>query len=1247
MEQFPTSTALTNLIINTKLVLYICDKELITQKIEYLYSIEVVISNNKFISFVKNIKIRPMKKIILGIAFCVLGALSSIAQYNISAIVDTNMVCFGDMSTFTDISTTTGGNVLTWNWDFGDGNTSTLQNPSHTYASTGAYHVVLTLTNDSSDVHAGDTIAIMTINDIPTAALVGIDVTCSGSADGSIDATVSGGALPYSFNWSSVETTEDIFNVMAGTYSLDVTDNNGCMASQETYNITEPAALIGAIATSVDVTCFGSADGSATVFVSGGTAPYNYSWNTGGTNSTENNLTTDVYTATSTDFNGCVVSVSGSLSGPSQINLTNASVFGPTCYGGSDAGLNINVVTGGTSPYTFIWTNGQTTQNYGPVPLGGSDGVTVTDAIGCTQTQYFGIPSTPIIEVLDSIVNVSTNGGNDGEIHTFISGGTGPYTYMWADSSNTASVVGLAAGSYDVDVVDANGCSVTHTVSVAEPATLIVGISTSDEINGCDGSANAAVTGGTAPYAYNWMNGITVSENDSICAGSYLLVVTDAAGAADSSSYTIAAAPLCNLGVTFSSSDPSTIGANDGTIDLVATGVQGNVTYAWDPNNVDFTSSVNNLGAGTYMAVVADDFISGCQDTVVIILSDPAAPALVASATFINESVTDECDGSGEGVATGGDGNYTYNWLSLPDSSSVDQSSSTQSLCAGTYLFVVTDSNGSASTEVIIGTDSVPAQSLVVVAISTNTTCGGVCDGIGTLTATGGTAPYTYAWSNGSSLAADSTLCAGTFSYTVTDASGNTGLGYVNILSGAALTVDLDSIGITNATCGNADGTAGVMAVGGTAPFTYGWSGGQNTAGITNVSAGMHIVVVTDDSGCTSTFSLVVADVSGPSITVASSTDANCGGADGSIMIDVTGGTAPYTYLWANGVTEQNMLDAASGVQYVEVTDANGCVGSTSAYIASSGTNAPTIFGNVTSQAGGNIISGSIAIYSNAPYAPAMDTIARSPIDNQGNFYFSSISPIGDYIVQVIPDVVAHPNAIPTYIGLTNRWDSAAVISVSCDQDLTISIEIFDLIPLDGFSIFGGIVISDGTGGRRAGDPIPGIDVSLEQIPGGIIAFTETETDGKYAFDNVPTGNGEVYVLHVDIPGKDNATTYEINTISTDTIQDNLDFVVSEGEINSVAAQPTGLANLQVKSNINMYPNPSNGDIFFNMEVVASANVNYVIYNIVGEQVQSKDLGTFNNGVNKFKVTGLSAGVYTIAVNQGNVTSTFKAMVVE
>lgn len=816
------------------------------------------------------------------------------APITITEVV-TDAGCAGGNAGAIDITVAGGNAPYTYNWNSGAFNTEDINNLLF-----GNYTIVVT---DASGCTASKTISVNEdASLVVTPAVTNVD--CNGNNTGEIDLTVAGGTAPYTYLWSTSQTSEDINSLVAGTYSVTVTDNVGCQ-STVSVTITEPAVL--ALSTSqVDVVCNGNTTGSANLTVTGGTAPYTYLWGNGATTQDLTGLAAGVYSVLVTDNQGCTATTSVTINEPAALALS-AIPTDITCNGANDGEIDLQV-TGGTGSYTYSWSNAAISEDLtGLAP--GTYTVTVTDAVGCSATTSAIITQPDVLTASTTQLNVLCNGDATGSINVSVSGGTGPYTYVWNNSANTQNLTGLTIGTYSVTITDSKGCTTSTSATITQPALLSLSVSTTDvDCNGdATGAANLTVIGGVGPYTYSWTNGGGTSEDlTNVTAGTYTVTVTDSNGCSESLSATIFEPSAISLSAT--SVNVLCNGGNTGSIDLSVSG--GTVGYSFDWSNGSTAEDPNNLTAGSYTVIVTDS--KGCTATTTVTITEPAA--LTLSDVSSNVTCNGNHDGSIDLSVAGGTGPFTYSWSN--GSTSQDLSG----LGPGTYSVTVTDASACTATTMISITE--PAV-LAASAVATNVDCNGNASGSIDLSITGGTGPFTYSWSSGATTEDLNGLTPGTYSVTVTDANGCIVSTSATITEPIPLTVSTTSVNIL---CnGFATGSIDLTVAGGTTAYSYLWSNGATTQDLNNLVAGTYSVTVTDANLCTATTSVTITQP--PAITLTTSqVDITCkGDTDGSIDLSVSGGTGAYSYSWSSGETTQDLSGLAAGSYTVTVTDANGC----------------------------------------------------------------------------------------------------------------------------------------------------------------------------------------------------------------------------------------------------------------------------------------------------------------------------------
>ena len=809
----------------------------------------------------------------------------------------TNVTCNGGSNGTIDITVT--GGKLPYNFDWLD--IPGTNNPEdRTNLPAGSYSVIVTDGNGCTAV-ANAVITQPTIILTTTTT----PVSCFGGSNGAINLTATGGTQPYTFLWSNGQNVEDPINLIAGVYTVTVTDANGCTKTTSA-TITQPTAL-ALTAVASNVSCFGGSNGSVNLTVSGGTPAYGYLWSNGATTEDLNNVVANTYTVTVTDANGCTKSITATITQP-QLLVASGVMTNDACFGQANGSVDLTV-TGGTPAYTYLWSNGATTQDLNNVAAN-TYCVTVTDSKGCTATTCVTVIQNPEIIVSTQVTNVLCNGGNNGAINLTVSGGTAPYTFLWNNGAVTEDLNNLTAGTYTVTVTDASGCTKTTSATVTQP-TLVVLTATTVNVScfgGNNGSINLSVSGGTPAYTYQWSNGQTTQDINDLTAGSYTVTVTDANGCTKSLSATITQPAPLTLGVVVSV-DPPCGGSNTGNANLTVTGGTAPFSYQW--SNGSTYQDLYQVDCGSYTVTVTD--AKGC--TKELSANIPCVPALSASAVVTPVTCYGTNTGSINQTVSGGYGGYTYQWNY--------QFASTEDLVnipAGIYDVTITDIKGCTLVKTyIVGG---PSQPITINGVVGNASCG-QANGSIDISVFGGSPAYSYLWSNTATTQDVTNLAAGTYTVTVTDSKGCTKTKSFDILGSGGLNVTATA---TAATCGGSNGTVTTSVTGATGNFTYLWNTGATTANLTGLAAGTYCVTVTGTNGCTGTACATVQSIGGPTLTVATTNVTCFGGTNGAVNLSVANGTAPYTYLWSNGATTQDLNNVAANTYCVTVTDAGGCI---------------------------------------------------------------------------------------------------------------------------------------------------------------------------------------------------------------------------------------------------------------------------------------------------------------------------------
>jgi len=912
-------------------------------------------------------------------------------------LTGTNLLCYNDNSGAIDLTITagTGTAPFSYAWTGPGGFTAGTEDISGLQA---GYYAV-TVTDSKGCVSSGN----ITLTQPPVLTLAksgDIVLLCNGYSNGAGSFTAAGGTAPYTFtelvNTSGATLTMNpssvtVTNAAAGTITVRVTDANGCI-SESTITVTQPPALsISAVTT--NILCFGGNNGTIITTVTGGVAPYIYTWTASGGGSgltagasNQSGLTAGTYDLTVTDANGCTANGSWTLTQPTALVVTvttDDNLIG-TC---SSAQLDA-AVTGGVEPaggYIYSWSPAaglSATNIADPVAAPASTTtytVTVTDANGCIKTGSVTINVAPVLTAVafadDNLIGTCPL--SDAQLDVTVNGGEAPYSYSWSpiaglSATNIKNPVAKPAATttYTVTVTDANGCVATANVTVNVAPDLDVTATVDDNLIGtCPSSVahlSATATGGEGGYTYLWDNAGTLDDATKAnptakpaATTTYTVTVTDANGCTDQASVTVNVAP--DLSVTATADDmfigtcPSSVSHLDATV----TGGEAAYTYKWTPTaGLDDSNSKTPTAkpsvTTTYTVTVTD--ANGCTATSNILIT--VQPALTLSLA-VDDSSIGTCPSSEAHITStvgGGEPGYAYLWTpSAGLSSDIDANPTAKPAATTTYTLTVTDQNGCTVSRDITVT---VVPELTVTASASDSLIGTCPSSTSTLNAValGGEPGYTYSWSPAAGLdnpAVQSPLAkpavTTTYTVTVTDNNGCTATSDVTVTVApdltATATVDDGTIG----TCPTSVAHLDVTASGGEPGYTYLWS---PVAGLSDpnsktptakpAATTTYTVTVTDANGCTATANVTVTVA--PVLTVTATADdyniGMCPSSDAQLNAVASGGEPVYTYLWspAAGLSATDIADpvAKPGVTTtytVLVTDVNGCTATTTVTI--------------------------------------------------------------------------------------------------------------------------------------------------------------------------------------------------------------------------------------------------------------------------------------------------------------------------
>ena len=822
--------------------------------------------------------------------------------------------------------------------------------PNFTSLVAGAYTLNI---KDSKGCTSSTIVTITQPSGISFSSVVPTNATC-GTSTGAISVSASGGVAPltYKLDGGSYGSITTFTALSAGPHFLTVKDANGCTTVTLVIinSTTGPVLLFPNV---INVSCFGGNDGSISLSSFGGTGSIQYSIDGGTTyqaSPTFTGVVAGAYTCVVKDNAGCTNHQHITVTqGPAlSLSLTSSPAL---CNGSSDGVITV-ASTGGTGVHKYS-INGVTYQlgvNFTGLPVG-TYTVYVKDITSCIKTQTISVGQpTSLIASLSSVA-ATCNGSENGSITALATGGNGGYSYSIGDGyTSVGTFTNLPAGTYTVYVKDVNNCSYTSIVSVTQPAAITTTVSTTMATCTFTNGAILVLAGGGSGSGYQYsINGSTffaIGSFSGLTAGTHNVLVKDGTGCSVVVSGIIGSAG----GPTITASTSQNIacnGGNDGVITITGvTGGTGLIQYSKDGITFQASNVLTGLAAGVYVVQVKD--ANGCIATVTKTLTQPSA--FLISPTTASVSCYGSATGSATIAASGGAGFLVY---SINGGATYQAGTVFNSLPAGNYTVVVKDAancTGSKAFTIIQGSQINVSLGVL------NTTCYGATNGQISVSATGGVAPYQYSINGGSySSVSTFTNLVGNATYTlyVKDANNCVVSATQYVFEPAVLNVVPV---INNVTCaGGNNGVINLNVTGGSFPYSYSWSNGANTSSNVNLVAGVYTATVTDFYGCVGALTFSITQPSSPIIVNGLVTSATSGSsANGSIDITVTGGSAPYTYLWSNGATTQDLTGVNPGAYMVTITDANGCTLSSTFNV-----------GNVTGLANIQVTTSEVKVYPN------------------------------------------------------------------------------------------------------------------------------------------------------------------------------------------------------------------------------------------------------------------------------------------
>ncbi|MDD2388008.1 MAG: gliding motility-associated C-terminal domain-containing protein, partial [Bacteroidales bacterium] len=791
----------------------------------------------------------------------------------------------------------------------GDGNYTYLWDDSSAQATqtatglcSGNYTVIVT------DGNGCTTSVSITINEPNALVLVLTSniVTCYAGCDGSTTATVSGGVLPYTYEWGDPlsQNTETAINLCYGMVGITVYDDNGASATGSIL-VDQNSEIIATTTVISNVSCNGDNDGVASVTAIGGTGLYTYQWDDLALTPTQtvSGLLAGTYNVIIYDANMCV--------GNAAVVITEPPLFTASAIA-EDIMCNGDVTTvsvsgqGGTLSYTGTGTF---------IVPAGSYNYTITDANACVANTTIVVTEPDSLIVTENISNALCYGLTGSANISVVSGGTGTYSIIWQDSStNFTNSNILPNTNYGYTVTDANLCTIQGIVSVNQPAEIQTSLSAIDVscYGNCDGSAAiSSITGGSAPYSYIWSNMETTISIVNLCAEVYHLTLTDSNACQAYSSITIEEPDQIQMSISVSDAQCGGIG---GTAYATVSGGSGLYNFSWSDTQTG--NPVSGLEPGSYIGYVTDTNACTASKNFDI---DVSGNIDVEITEIIGIACYGDSNGTLQATSPNGVLPLNYYW-DIPANTQI-----VSDLLAGAYTVSITDGWGC---EGYSSYTLVNPVNMVITTDISDVRCYGEANGRITILTINGTPPYTYIWNNEVTDNTITDLAAGTYQVHIIDFNGCEIDESVTVNQPEEILLDYT---ISNITCsGYQDGAVLLTATGGTIPYNFSINNGINyLAGnsFNNLIAGTYNLLVEDNNDCTDSELIIISEPSAMTGSYFSSNPSCIGNNDGYIGLIVSGGTEPYLYGWnENYMDIPTISGLTQGTYEVIIMDANNCV---------------------------------------------------------------------------------------------------------------------------------------------------------------------------------------------------------------------------------------------------------------------------------------------------------------------------------
>jgi gliding motility-associated-like protein len=760
------------------------------------------------------------------------------------------------------------------------------------------------------------------INPTKLAVSIAVDsALCFGSNTGKITLTGLAATPPYRYKINAgIYTSAFIFTgLIAANYNLSLRDTNNCQldTNATVYQYTPLNFMINLIDT---IRCKNGSDGKISITASGGKSTYQYSINGGVYQASPifSGLNKGKKIITLKDANNCTRIDSITMIEPSGITSTLTIANHVQCYGESNAKAKISAI-GGTTPYTYLWSNGVTIDSVTNLNLG-LKYILITDARNCKDSTPFTITQPDSLKANFNLYHPLCY-NTLGSIKAIGQGGTTPYQFSinGGGFGILDSFINLTGQLYTLSIRDANLCQSGYTRTLITPSQIMATYSI-DSVQ-CFGAATGKITtsgsGGTAPLTY--LKNTFLQPNNvftSLIANSYFVQVIDINGCKKDTNLSVYQFP--DIITTYPTTNINCYGTNTGSISINASGGAGGLTYAIDASAFGISNAFSGLAAGTYSMKIRDKYLCQKSQNVTLTQIDSMQISVFKS--------DNPCFADAKGKYKLSVINGTAPYLFSFNGGAYSSLDSQINLTVGTYNYAVKDANNCIKSGIVSITQ--PSK-LAIATIIDSVKCFKINTGQILINASGGTPSYSYSVNSGGYTGANNfiNLAAGNYYLQIKDANQCIKDTNVVLYSSDSLyhTLVIDSLKCNNQTTGQVT----VSAVGGKPPYEHRRAigiYGPNPI-IPNLGSGGHTIYTRDNYGCIVSTSINLPNPPAINITTTNLTNNKCFGESlGIIQTTSSGGNPPYTYLWSNGISTTNNLNLPANNYTLSVTDANSCL---------------------------------------------------------------------------------------------------------------------------------------------------------------------------------------------------------------------------------------------------------------------------------------------------------------------------------